>query len=307
MLHVGSFINCLKEYISLSETGEQHYSSVTQNENSEKISINKSSFTKIIVGAVIAIAVATFFAGFLLGSSSSEPNSNDLVKSDLADQLAALEKKLDDAQAATAQAPTPTAQPSQIQPAPTDIYQVSINGNPIKGDPDAPITIIEFSDFQCPFCARWYTDTLAQVQEDYLDTGKAKLVYRDHPLDSIHPNARPVHIAANCANEQEKFWDYHDILFERQAEWNRLSAGDLDNQIMEYATTLELDTQSFETCLSSQEIIDEINVDIADSLKVGATGTPTFFIGTEEDGFKKLPGAQPFFAFKNTIDPLLRG
>jgi len=272
---------------------------------SEKITLNKSSFTKIIVGAVIAIAAATFAAGFVLGSSSSEVSSNDLVKSDLADQIAALEKKLD-----SAQAPTPTAQPSpSVQPAqqaPAPKFQVSIDDDPMKGDPDAPVTIIEFSDFQCPFCKRWYTDTLSQITEDFMDTGKANLVYRDHPLDGLHPNAREVHIASECADEQDKFWGYHDILFDDQSGWNRLPQVDLSSKLIEYATTLELDTASFESCLSSQEIADEVSADVLDAAAVGATGTPTFFVGNEKDGYIKLVGAQPYSSFKYAIDNLLR-
>ena len=319
MLHVGSFINCLNGYISLSETDEQHDSSVTQNENSvtqnensvtqnensEKISINKSTFNKIIIGAVIAIAAATFAGGFILGSSSSVANPDDLVKSDLADQLAALEKKLDNVQAPTPTVqPSPSVQPAQQAPAPK--FQVSIDDDPIKGDPDAPVTIIEFSDFQCPFCKRWYSDTLSQITEDFIDTGIAKLVYRDHPLDGLHPNAREVHIASECADEQDKFWGYHDILFEDQSGWNRLPQVDLSSKLIEYATTLELDTASFESCLSSQEIADEVSADVLDAVAVGATGTTTFLVGNEKDGYIKLVGAQPYSSFKYAIDNLLR-
>ena len=265
---------------------------------SEKITLNKSSFTKIIVGAVIAIAAATFAAGFVLGSSSSEVSSDDLAKSDLADQIAALEKKLDNVQA-----PTPAAQ-VRAQPTPTGILQISLDDDPVLGDPDAPITIVEFSDFQCPFCKRWYSDTLSQITEDFIDTGKVKLVYRDLPLDSLHPNARSTHIAAECADEQGKFWEYHDILFEDQSGWNRLPQDELSSKLTEYATTLELNTSSFESCLSSPEIANEVNKDFLDASRYGATGTPTFFIGNEKVGFSKLVGAQPFSSFKAIIDGL---
>jgi len=273
--------------------------SVDKSVNSEKISINKSSFTAIIVGAVIALAAATFAAGFILGESSSEANSNDLVKSDLADQLATLEKKLDEVQA-----PTTTAQPSQAQPAAPILIQVSLDDDPVKGDPDAPITIVEFSDFQCPFCKRFYDQTLTKLVETYIDTGKVKFVYRDLPLESIHANAIPTAIAAECADEQGKFWEFHDMIFSKASEWGRLSADDLSYKLNEYATTLELDISSFDTCLSSQEIADEVNADLNDARKYGATGTPTFFIGNEKDGFIKLVGAQPFSTFQSIIDDL---
>ena len=271
-----------------------------QFENSEKMSIDKSSFKKIIVGIVIAIAVASFFAGILLGSSSAEMNSNYVTKTEMQNMVNLLEKKLDIVQA-------PTAQPSQaqVQPSQPSLLQVSIDDDPVKGDPDAPITIIEFSDFQCPFCSRWYDQTLSQLEEGHIDTGKAKLVYRDLPLDSLHTNARPAHIAAECADEQDQFWDYHDILFDNQSQWNRLSSDDLSAKLIEFADTLELNTASFESCLSSQEIADEVNADVLDARKLGATGTPTFFIGNEKDGFVKLVGAQPYASFENMIDSQL--
>ncbi len=92
--------------------------------------------------------------------------------------------------------------------------EVEIGDSPVKGDANAPITIVEFSDFQCPFCARFYTQTLGQIEREYIDTGKVKLVYKDFPLNSIHPNAQKAAEAARCAGEQNKFWEYHDKLFE---------------------------------------------------------------------------------------------
>jgi len=282
----------------LSEPFDQIKNVESRPENSESITISKSSFNKIIVGVVIAIAVSTFFAGILLGSSFNDAESEYLTKSDMENIITALEKKSDNVQA-------PTAQPTQAQPSVPSLVQVSLDDDPVKGDPDASITIVEFSDFQCPFCSRWYDQTLSSLEENYIDTGKVKLVYRDLPLSSIHPNARPAHIAAECADEQNKFWDYHDILFESQSEWGRLSPGDLSDKLNEYAITLELDTTSFESCLSSQDVADEVDADGADARKLGATGTPTFFIGNEKDGFTKLVGAQPFSSFKSTIDDLL--
>jgi len=282
----------------MSESVDHSYNSEVQTSNSEKISINKSSFTKIIVGVVIAIAAATFFAGFVLGSSSDNANSNYMTKSDMEDLVATLEKKID-------KNPTPSqAAQERVSPSAPSVIQVSLDDDPFKGDPNAPITIVEFSDFQCPFCSRFVDQTLSSLVESYIDTGKVKFVYRDLPLESIHPNAKPTHIAAECADEQGKFWDYHDILFENQTEWSRLSPDDLSSKLNDYATTLELNTVMFESCLSSQKIADEVDADISDARKYGATGTPTFFIGNEKDGFVKLAGAQPFTSFKGVIDEM---
>jgi len=263
----------------------------------EKITtVKNSTNNNLLKGMVIAIAIATFFAGFTLGNNLDGPEP-EITKED----IRALEEKIEDLKPSTSSPqPAQAAQPNQPQ-----IFRISIDDDPFKGDPDAPVTIVEFSDFQCPFCARFFQQTLSQLEENYINTGKVKFVYRDLPLDSIHPNARPTHIAAECADEQGKFWEYHDILFENQGQWNRLASEDLENSLKQYAQDLGLDVPSFETCLSSDEIADEVNRDALEARSYGASGTPTFFIGTEKDGFIKLTGAQPYSSFQREIDSQL--
>lgn len=274
---------------------------INQSGNFEKITIKKSTFNALVIGLVIAIAITTFVLGVMAGNSFSEKNSDFVTKSNLDDSIAILEKKIDGLPSAipTAQI-APTTQPSEQDD--SDILLVSLDDDPIKGDIDAPITIVEFSDFQCPFCGRWYTNTLSELTENYLDTGKVKLVYRDMPLSTIHPNAQAAHIAAECADEQGKFWDYHDVLFERQSEWNRLSADNFSVKLDEFANSLKLDISSFKSCMSSSEIANEIISDGIEARTYGATGTPTFFVGNQEIGFVKLVGAQPYSTFKTLID-----
>ncbi len=197
----------------------------------------------------------------------------------------------------------PTQQPTS--PRATQIYEISIGDDPVKGDPNAPVTIIEFSDFQCPFCSRFYSQTLPLLEENYIDTGKIKLVYKDLPLDNLHPNARTAHIAAECADEQGKFWEYHDILFEKQLQWQGLSPSNLDVTLTNFAVGLGMQNASFQVCMESQEIADEVNDDTIEAASYGTTGTPTFFIGNEKDGFIKLVGAQPYTVFKTMIDDQL--
>jgi len=256
----------------------------------KKITIKKSTYNNMLKGIVAAIAIATFFGGYTLGAldSSDSGISNEELKEILSEIKTA---------------PQPTQAPSQ--PNAPAIIMVSVDDDPVKGDPNAPVTIIEFSDFQCPFCSRFYQQTLSQIETVYIDTGKVKFVYRDLPLDSLHPNARPTHIAAECADEQGKFWDYHDILFEKQSEWSRLAAADLQSTLTQYASDLGLQSSSFENCLKSEKIADEVNKDVLDAAKIGATGTPAFYIGNEKDGFIKLSGAQPFTSFQAIIDAQL--
>jgi len=166
---------------------------------------------------------------------------------------------------------------------------VSVDDDPVLGDQNAPVTIIEFSDFECPFCGRFFSNTLPQLTREYIDTGKVKLVYRDFPL-SFHPNAQKAAEAGECADDQGKFWEMHDKIFENQ---KAMSVVDLKS----YAASLGLDTSEFNSCLDSGKHAKEIQKDISDGSKYGASGTPTFFI----NGIK-LVGAQPFSAFQQIIE-----
>ena len=165
---------------------------------------------------------------------------------------------------------------------------------PVKGDENAPVTIVEFSDFECPFCASFYRDTLPQVISEYIDTGKAKLYYRHYPLD-FHPSAKKLAVASECANEQGKFWEMHDIIFDNQA------AGDFaDETITSWAGELGLDTGSFSACLASGKYDDKIAQDLAEGAEAGVDGTPSFYVNGE-----RIVGAQPFESFKALIDSKL--
>ena len=166
-------------------------------------------------------------------------------------------------------------------------------------------TIIEFSDFQCPFCARFYTQTLPLILEEYIEQGKVKLVFRDFPIQSIHPNALPASVAAECANDQGKFREMHDILFEKQNEWNKLETTEALYVFSEYASSMQLDQKTFDSCLTSGKHIPEIQNDLNDGRDYGVTGTPGFFVGNEKIGFTELKGAQPFDSFKKIIDAQL--
>ena len=275
-------------------TNKESSSDYTREEKTS--TVKKSTNNNLLKVMVISIAIATFLAGFTLGNNLNGPEP-EITKED----IRALEEKIENLKPSTSSPlPAQAAQPNQPQ-----IFTVSLDDDPFKGDPDAPVIIVEFSDFQCPFCSRFFQQTLPQLEENYINTGKVKFVYRDLPLDSLHPNARPAHIAAECADEQGKFWEYHDILFENQGQWNRLASEDLENSLKQYAQDLSLDVPSFETCLSSDEIADEVNKDVLDARSYGATGTPTFFIGTEKDGFIKLVGAQPYSSFQREIDSQL--
>lgn len=256
-------------------------------QNKENMSVKKSSFNGVVIGIIVLVGVASFFAG----SYTSNLNSNQISQEDLDEAIAKLELKILQNQLPTKQASPPV--------------QISADDDPIIGNSDAPITIIEFSDFQCPFCARFYTQTLPLILEEYIEQGKVKLVFRDFPIQSIHPNALPASVAAECANDQGKFREMHDILFEKQNEWNKLETTEALYVFSEYASSIQLDQKTFDSCLTSGKHIPEIQNDLNDGRDYGVTGTPGFFVGNEKIGFTELKGAQPFDSFKKIIDAQL--
>lgn len=180
--------------------------------------------------------------------------------------------------------------PSGTQAQQLEKVDVSADDDAVKGDKNAPITIIEFSDFQCPFCERFYTETLSELDEKYIKTGKVKLIYRDFPLENIHPNARPAAEASECAHEQDKYWDMHNKMFENQ---QSLSVANYKK----WARELGLDGKKFDDCVDTNKYADEVSKDLADGSAVGVTGTPAFFVNG-----KSLSGAQPFSAFEALIE-----
>ena len=252
----------------------------------ESSDIKKSSSGKLLKGLVAAIVVAAFLGGYSLGLIE---NSDSISNEELAEMILEINE---DSPAKAQQAARPDA----------PIF-VSLDNDPLKGNPNASLTIVEFSDFQCPFCSRFYQETLPLIEQNYVNTGKVNLVYRDMPL-AIHPNAIPAHIAAECAYVQNAFWEYHDILFERQSEWNKLDSIDLEEKLAAYAQELNLDS-SFNTCVKSASIAQEVQMDYSQAVGYGVTGTPTFFVGNPSDGFVKLSGAQPYSAFQAIIDAKL--
>ena len=159
----------------------------------------------------------------------------------------------------------------------------------VLGDDDAPITIIEFSDYECPFCTRFYLNTLPQIKSEYIDTGKVKLIYRDYPL-GFHANAQKAAEAAECAGEQGKYYEMHDKLFDEGVDGGVSS-------FKQYAKEIGLNAEEFNECLDSGEMASEVQKDFQDGQRAGVQGTPTFFING-----KILKGAQPFEVFKQIIE-----
>ena len=258
------------------------------NFNKNEKMVSKSKFNKLIIITIITIGVAAFFAG----SYSSNLNSDQISEKDLDDAIAKIELKILQNQLPTKQQSPP--------------LKISEDNDPIIGNMDAEITIIEFSDFQCPFCARFHVQTLPTIMDEYINKGTVKLVFRDFPIQSIHPNALPASVAAECANEQKKFKEMHDVLFEKQNKWSNQNIESVMNTFSQYASDLGLEEKAFDSCLKNGKYIEEIQKDLDDGRTYGISGTPGFFIGNDQIGFIELKGAQPFENFKKVIDNQLK-
>lgn len=171
------------------------------------------------------------------------------------------------------------------------------NGNlPALGKKDAKVVMVDFSDFECPFCKQYFDQTYAQIKKDYIDTGKVVYYYRHFPLD-FHPAARPAALASECANEQNKFWEYHDLVFKDQAKITGQTPEATKEALKGFASTLNLNTSQFNNCLDSEKYKGNVDKDYQEGAAAGVNGTPGFFI----NGIPVV-GAQPYSAFKTVLD-----
>jgi protein-disulfide isomerase len=230
--------------------------------------MEKTKLLTILVTVTLVITVLNLFVSFDLKNKFDSITGKDIAGQDVQ--------------------PTPTKLPVPKPTQPSKI-QVSTGDDPIKGLENAPVTIIEFSDFECSYCEIFYTQTLPLIEKNYIKTGKVRLVYRDFPLE-FHNNAQKAAEAAKCADEQGKFWEYHDTLFNNQ------KALDISS-LMLYAKELTLNETTFNDCLNSGRMAPRVQNDLNDGLGYGISGTPTFFI----NGIQ-LVGAQPYSVFKQVID-----
>lgn len=239
---------------------------------------NSNSSSSAQKGVVTALVIATLvILAAILASTSF-----------LAGQLGEMQ--------ISAQTAPPSAPPSrpdaprgaQDEPAPTvDVSHLLDDVDPRLGPDDAPIQIIEFSDYECPFCGRFYSETMVQLKEQYGD--QIQWIWKDFPLP-FHQQAPRAHAAAHCAGDQGNYWEFHDRLFENQ---RRLGMAALTG----HAEALGLDMAAFNSCVEGGTHADRVQRGIEQGQSVGVSGTPTFFING-----KRLVGAQPVQAFQRIID-----
>ncbi len=175
--------------------------------------------------------------------------------------------------------------------------KLSLQGTEMIGNKDAPITMVEFTDYQCPFCQRFHVTVFNELKKNYIDTGKVRFYSRDLPLDTLHPNAMRAAMSARCAAEQGQFWKLRDLM---GANPDKLDMGN----ILQTVVNLGMDAAAFKTCVESDKYKMAIQNDVLEAAKIGADGTPTFVIGRSTslgvDG-EVLVGALPYGAFEQKL------
>lgn len=168
-----------------------------------------------------------------------------------------------------------------------------VDSDPLLGDNNAPVTFIAFEDFECPFCERFSQQTLPLIINEFVKSGKVRIVWKDFPL-SIHSRAQEAHEAARCAWEQDKFWEYHDVIYDNQ---NNLGTNDLKR----HAKNLGLNESQFSSCFDSGKYTDLIKEKVSEGTSIGVSGTPSFLING-----RLVVGAQPYQTFADIINQIIQ-
>lgn len=252
------------------------------------VSFNISVPRAIIIGSVI-ISLSILISGGVIKIKGFSPTQAALPST-------------------TAQAPTQPTQPTQQAPQAPTKADADLGHFPIKGNDNAKVAIVEFGDFRCPFCEKFFTDTESQVLKDYIDTGKVKFTFRNFQF--LGPASITAGNAAECANEQGKFWQYHDWLYKNQPSESDTSLY-VSDKLTSAAGDLGLNTTQFKSCLDSTKYAKNVTDDQAAGTAAGVSGTPSFIIGKVDPSGKKviggqlLVGAQPYSAIKTVIDQQL--
>lgn len=252
---------------------EEEIEPVFTPEAEEFVTFKRSHFYSVLV--VLAFAVGLLLGFVIWGRDAAAPAVA--------------------AEPSAQQAAQPSGQVAEVPVTPEPQYtryEIPTEGYPSLGPDDAPITIVEFSDFQCPFCRRFHDETYQALLNAY--PGQIRFVYRNLPLTSIHPDAMPSAIASLCANDQNAYWDYHGKLFSSETLTRET--------FIQYAEDLSLNVDEFSACLDSGKHDEFIEQDMNFALDLGVQSTPTFFI----NGLA-IVGAQPLSAFQQIIDLELTG
>lgn len=250
----------------------------------------------VTIALAVALAVAGIALGVVLSGQQGTPEIDALRKEieALKARQQALESQLSQLLAALGQGEP--REPQQVT--------IDLSNAPSRGRDDAKVTMVEFSDFQCPYCGRHFRETMPQLDREYIQTGKVRYVFKDFPIDSLHPQAPKAHEAANCAGDQNKYWEMWSRFFSNP---RQLARADLST----HAAAEGLDVARFNECVESGRYAAAVQSSVEQAMGLGATGTPYIFFGITQPGGRALTatrmirGAFPYERFKSTIDALL--
>jgi protein-disulfide isomerase len=252
----------------------------------------RTLLTAALAAAVIVVGIATSAQAGT--SADMEQMQKDIAA--IKDGQEAMRKELEEIKKLLQARQAPAAATAKNLDA-----ELEVRDAPMLGDRAAPVTLVEFTDFQCPYCKRLAQDTLPEIKKAYVDTGRVRYVARDLPL-SIHRKAPKAAEAAHCAGDQDKYWPMHDSMFVHQDQLE-------PEQLVAQAGELGLNTETFKDCLDSGKYKAQVEASAAEAAKLGITGTPTVLLGRSDNDKVKdirvLRGAQPFATFKAQIDELL--
>jgi len=254
------------------------------------------NFSAYIIGAAIIVSAIIVSASLLYIFKTASARLDSVASS-----VEAASQKIA-AQTAAAipseqQAPSQQAAPSAAQPSGAPVKITLKPNTPYLGSGTAKVTVVEYADYQCPYCERWFSGVMPQIKSKYIDTGKIKFVYQDFAF--LGPDSNTAAEATHCAADQNKFWQYHDYLFNHQGQEG--SAWATADHQKEFAVAVGLNTAQFNSCLDSGKYKQEVLDETAAGHSYGVSGTPSVFVNGQI-----IVGAQPFSTFQQAIDAALK-
>ncbi len=254
--------------------------------------------TSLLIGLIIGFTAGRLIPGGPINSYNSNLNTNQNLAAN------GQNNNQEQTQIGGTNAQTPPTETPKITIPSLDYSKVNVykttDGNWAIGSKNAKVIIDEYSDFQCPFCLRYISQTFPQIFNEYIVTGKIAYVFHNYPLN-FHPQAQQAAVAAACAGDQNKFWEMHDELYNTQDSWSGQSET-YANTFKSIAQKLGLDVNKFNQCVSSDKFKNQILGDLNKGTKKGVSGTPTFFI----NGTDPIVGAQEFDTFKQALDKKIK-
>lgn len=287
-------LNIHKSQVHSGEDEEQSESGTETTKNQDSVNYNNGRFN-FQLSAVHAL-VGVFLIGMVTGGMGYAV----LDDAGVIGQQQSLESNTDTNPQPTGNQDTADQEPTQPDTETVNMDQINMEGEPILGDQNAPVTMVLYEDYQCPFCKRFEQNAMPQIVSNYVDSGQVKVVWKDMPIPQIgHDWAEPSAAAMECVYRQDNqaFWDVKNLVFENQGS---ITLSNVESKIKDWASQEGVSSSAVQSCIDNGNPMDEVNTDVQEAKKVGANGTPTIIINGE-----KIVGAQPYSQFEAVIESKL--